>query len=99
MLAYLIVYYNVTNSEQFKKYLKAVEPLMHKRGGRMIAEGSPDVVDGTFPWERAVVFEWPSRKDALDFRNSDEYKEIKRVREGASEFQGVVLEGLPDLQL
>jgi len=94
MLAYLIVYYNVTNSEQFKKYLKAVEPLMHKRGGRMIAEGSPDVVDGTFPWERAVVFEWPSRKDALDFRNSDEYKVIKQLREGASEFQGIVLEGI-----
>ena len=95
MPAYLIVYYNVTNSEQFKKYLEAVRPLMHKKGGRMIAEGSPDVVDGTFPWERAVVFEWPSREDALDFRNSDEYKEIKKLRVGASEFQGIVLEGIP----
>ncbi len=59
----------------------------------MITEGSPDVVDGTFPWERAVIFEWPSRKDALDFRNSDEYKEIKKLREGAPEIQGIVLEG------
>ena len=92
MSAYLIVYYNVTNSEQFKKYLEAVGPLIHKRGGRMIAEGSPDVVDGTFPWERAVVFEWSSRKDALDFRNSD--KEIKQLRVGVSEFQGIVLEGI-----
>jgi uncharacterized protein (DUF1330 family) len=94
MPAYLIVYYNVTNSEQFNKYLKAVEPLMHSRGGRMIAKGTPDAVDGPFPWEHAVVFEWPSRKDALDFRNSDEYKEIKQLREGASEFQGIVLEGM-----
>ena len=94
MSAYLIVYYNVTNTEQFKKYLEAVEPLMHKRGGHKIAEGSPDVVDGIFPWERAVVFEWPSRKDALDFRNSDEYKEIKQLRVGVSEFKGIVLEGI-----
>ena len=94
MPAYLIVYYNVTNSGKFKKYLETVGPLMHKRGGRMIAEGSPDVVDGTFPWEQAVVFEWPSRKDALDFRNSDEYKEIKKLRVGVSEFQGIVLEGI-----
>jgi uncharacterized protein (DUF1330 family) len=94
MPAYLIVYVNVTNSEQFNKYLKVVEPLMQKRGGRRIAKGSPDVVDGTFPWEYAVIFEWPSRKDALDFRNSDEYKEIKKLREGASEFQGIVLEGI-----
>ena len=41
MPAYLLVYYNVTNSEQFKKYLEAVGPLIHKRGGRMIAEGLP----------------------------------------------------------
>ena len=94
MPAYLIVYYNVTNSEQFKKFLEAVGPLMHKRGGRKIAEGSPDVVDGTFPWEGAVVFEWSSRKDAIDFRNSDEYKEIKQIRVGISEFQAIVLEGI-----
>ena len=67
---------------------------MHKRGGRMIAEGPFDVVDGPFPWEHAVVFEWPSRKDALDFRNSDEYKVIKQLREGVSEFQGIILEGI-----
>ena len=91
MPAYLIVYYNVTNSEQFKIYLEAVEPLMHKKGGRKIAKGSPDVVDGTFPWEHAVIFEWPSRKDALDFRNSNEYKKIKKLREGAAEFQGIVV--------
>jgi uncharacterized protein (DUF1330 family) len=94
MPAYLIVYYNVTNSEQFKKYLEAVGPLIHKRGGRKKAGGSPDVVDGPFPWERAVVFEWPSRKDAIDFRNSDEYKEIKQIRVGGSEFQGIILEGI-----
>ena len=94
MPAYLIVYYNVTNLEQFKKYLEAVKPLMHKSGGHMIAEGPFDVVDGPFPWEHAVVFEWPSRKDALDFRNSDEYKVIKQLREGVSEFQGIVLEGI-----
>ncbi len=94
MPAYLIVYYNVTDSEQFKKYLEAVEPLIHKRVGGMIAEGTPDVVDGPFPWEHAVVFEWPSRKDALDFRNSDEYKVIKQLREGVSEFQGIILEGI-----
>jgi uncharacterized protein (DUF1330 family) len=94
MPAYLIVYYNVTNSEKFKKYLEAVYPLIHKKGGRLIAKGSPDVVDGTFPWERAVVFEWSSRKDALDFRNSDEYKEIKQLREGVPEFQAIILEGI-----
>jgi uncharacterized protein (DUF1330 family) len=52
------------------------------RGGRLIAKGSPDVVEGTFPWERVVVFEWPSRKDAHDFRNTDEDKEIKQLRVG-----------------
>ena len=89
--AYLIVYYSVTKSEQFKNYLESVEPVIHGRGGRIIAEGSADIMDGTFPWERAVVFEWHSRKDALDFRNSAEYKDIKNLLDGAAEFQGIIL--------
>ena len=94
MAAFLIVYDTVTDPARFQKYAQTVEPVIERRGGRMVAAGSPDVVEGAFPWERAVVFEWPSRADALGFWNSDEYAEIRKLREGAAEFQAVILEGI-----
>lgn len=60
----------------------------------MIASSPPDVVEGDWPWERAVVFEWPSREDALGFWNSDEYAEVRKLREGAARFQAIVVEGI-----
>jgi uncharacterized protein (DUF1330 family) len=66
MPAFLIIYVNVTNPEQFKKYAEAVIPAISRRGGKLTAFGQPDVVEGDFPWHRALIFEWPSKKDALD---------------------------------
>jgi uncharacterized protein (DUF1330 family) len=99
MVAYLIVYDTITDENQFRKYAEAVEPLIQKLGGTMAAGGSPDVLEGTFSWDRAVVFEWDSRQAALDFWHSPEYGQIKKLREGIAEFQAIVIEGiqLPNL--
>ena len=94
MAAFLIVYDTITDPEKFARYAKAVEPLITRMGGRMVGAGTPEVVEGEFPWERAVVFEWPSRQAATDFWHSDEYREVKKLREGAAVFQAVILEGI-----
>jgi uncharacterized protein (DUF1330 family) len=60
----------------------------------MTAAGEPDVAEGDFPWKIAVIYEWPSRKDALEFLHSDEYNEIKKQRKGAADFQTIIIEGV-----
>ena len=94
MSAYLIVYDTVTDPAKFLQYVKAVDPVIIRRGGRMVASGAPDVMEGEFPQERALVFEWPTRQAASDFWHSDEYTEIKKLREGAAVIQAIIIEGI-----
>ncbi len=94
MAAYLIVYETITDTARFLQYVKTVDPIIVRRGGRLVASGPPDVVEGDFPLERALVFEWPSRQAASEFWHSEEYTEIKKLREGAARIQAIIIEGI-----
>lgn len=97
MPAYLIVYETITNTEQFGKYLQALQPELYRRGVHIVAAGPPNVVERILPWKHTVVLEWPSGKDVIDFWNSEEYANIKKLREGAADVQATILEGI-DMQ-
>jgi uncharacterized protein (DUF1330 family) len=90
----MIVYETITDPSRFLQYVKTVDPVIIRRGGRLVAAGPPDVVEGEFPLERALVFEWPNRQAASDFWNSEEYTEIKKLREGAAVIQAIIIEGI-----
>jgi uncharacterized protein (DUF1330 family) len=92
--AYLIVYETVTDPSKFSQYVKSVDPVIIRRGGRLVASGPPDVVEGEFPLEQALVFEWPTRQAASDFWHSGEYTEIKKLREGAAVIKAIMIEGI-----
>jgi uncharacterized protein (DUF1330 family) len=92
--AYLIVYETVTDPSRFSGYVKSVDPVITRRGGRLVASGLPEVVEGEFPLEQALVFEWPTRQAASDFWHSGEYTEIKKLREGAAVIKAIIIEGI-----
>jgi len=92
--AYLIVYETITDTSRFSRYVKSVDPVILRRGGRLVASGPPNVVEGDFPFERALVIEWPTRQAASDFWQSEEYTEIKKLREDAAVIQAIIIEGI-----
>lgn len=94
MAAYFVVYQNVTDLQQYGEYFKAVVPLIDQCGGRLIAQGSPEAMEGEMPWQRIVVLEWRSRQEFLHFWQSDEYAEIKQLRQGAAEWQAAIVESV-----
>ncbi|MCU0532767.1 MAG: DUF1330 domain-containing protein [Hydrococcus sp. Prado102] len=94
MSAYFVVYLNVTEPDRFAEYFQVVMPVIKRRGGRLIAQGTPEVIEGTLSFKQAVLFEWRSRQDLLEYWHSDEYAQIKKLREGAAEFQAVVIESI-----
>ena len=51
-------------------------------------------MEGEFSLEHALVFEWPTRQAASDFWHSEEYTEIKKLREGAAAIQAIIVDGL-----
>jgi len=90
MSTYFVVRLNVTDPDRFAKYFQNVMPIIERRGGRLIAQGIPEASRS----DQAVVFEWPSRQDFLDYWHSEEYAEIKLLREGVAEFEAVLIAGI-----
>ncbi|MFA7597117.1 MAG: DUF1330 domain-containing protein [Novosphingobium sp.] len=91
MSAYMVVFARVDDAEQFGKYVEAVQPLIAAHGGKLIGRGVPPVVlEGNWPWHTVGVLEFPSVEAAETFWHSPEYTEVKKLREGNSEFQVVV---------
>jgi uncharacterized protein (DUF1330 family) len=94
MALYFVVSLKIIDADRFMAYFQAVMPLIQQRGGRLIAQGIPEVIEGSAAGSQSAVFEWPSRQVFLDYWHSKEYAEIRKLREGAVEFQGAIVEGV-----
>jgi uncharacterized protein (DUF1330 family) len=55
--------------------------------------GTTTKIEGTFPYQRTVVIQFPSFKNALDWYNSDEYKPIREIRFKNAKSIGLIIEG------
>jgi uncharacterized protein (DUF1330 family) len=93
MAVYFVVSLKITDADRFMEYFQAVMPLINQRGGRLIAQGTPEAIEGNVIRSQSAVFEWSSRQ-VLDCWYSNEYAAIRKLREGAVEFQRVIVEGI-----
>ena len=95
MTAYLIAKINVTDMEQYKKYMAVSPNLIKKFGGRFIARGGEMItLEGPEETQRMVLIEFPSLERVKAFYNSAEYQEAKKLRQGAASAQFIVIEGV-----
>lgn len=60
-------------------YLESVEATVAPFGGKWLAQGSGDVVEGAWPGA-VVLMEFPSREAATSWYNSAAYQEILPLR-------------------
>ncbi len=95
MKAYMIVRCVIHDREKFiSGYGAQAGKLLEEYGGRYLIRAP-----GAIPLEgieednnSVVISEWPSKERALEFWNSDEYQEIKKLREGIAECKVLVIE-------
>lgn len=91
MGAYLIVMARIDDAEAFGHYVTAVQPLIAAHGGKLIGRGTPPVVlEGDWAWHTVGVLTFPTMEAAERFWHSPEYTEVKKLREGNSQFQVVL---------
>ncbi|CAG0942310.1 hypothetical protein GPROT2_01650 [Gammaproteobacteria bacterium] len=92
---YMIIIARLGDRQRFLDgYARAVPPLVEKFGGRYVIRGSGGrfLEGGWCDNPSALVSEWPSKAAALAFWNSPEYAEAKKLREGAGDFQVLLIE-------
>jgi uncharacterized protein (DUF1330 family) len=94
MAAFLFIQGAVSDKARYKAYQEAVQPLIGRFDGRLLASGwGLEVLEGGYDGRRLVVFEFPSMERLKAFWNSPDYIEVKRIRAGAAELDIWAVQG------
>ncbi|MFJ2646226.1 DUF1330 domain-containing protein [Streptomyces sp. NPDC087420] len=97
MSAYVINHLRIPGgipNEEGLQYLEQVEETAKAYGGRWLAQGEAEVVEGAWPGS-AVLMEFPSATDARNWHESPEYQKILPLRVNSSISDLILIEGVP----
>jgi uncharacterized protein (DUF1330 family) len=90
---YWIVRVDITDPEQYKKYIAANAKPLARHGARFLVRGAPfENVEGNSRARNAVI-EFPSYQAARDCWHSPDYQEAIRLRAPASTADLIIIEG------
>jgi uncharacterized protein (DUF1330 family) len=92
--AYLVVDARVTDAERILRYRELASVAVHRYGGRYLVRGGAiETLEGDWKPERIVIVEFDSRDAVRRFYDSPEYRAAREAREGAAEFDMLLVEG------
>ena len=95
MAAYVIVEVETRDQELMQRYRAMVPPTVATYGGRFIVRGGAcGTLEGGWTPERIVVLEFPSGERARAWWSSEEYSELKAMRQKAGQTRMIVVEGV-----
>ena len=79
---YMIGDVDIKNINEYKKYMEKVKPMIESYSGEYLIRGGEIDSLETNLWKptRIVLVKFPSKKLAMEWYNSDEYKPYKKIR-------------------
>jgi uncharacterized protein (DUF1330 family) len=93
--AYVIYQGEVVDPERYDEYkTKGAASIVAACGRYVVRGGDVEVLEGEAPAGRTVVLEFPTMQAAVDWYRSDEYTEIRKLREGAARARMYVVDGI-----
>ena len=94
MPAYVIAETDVHDAAKYEHYKAAAPATIAAYGGRYAARGGElSVLEGDWQPTRLVILEFDDLEAARRWYDSPEYREARRLREGAATFRVVAVEG------
>jgi uncharacterized protein (DUF1330 family) len=94
MTAFLIANIDVTDTATFEEYRAQVPAVIAQYGGTYrVRGGAIETVEGTSPFKRLVVLEFPTMAALKAFYHSPEYAPLIALRQKASRGEVVLVEG------
>ena len=86
MPVYIVSRVNITDKERMAGYMAAAPATVEAHGGRYIVRtGDIEVLEGDQTCDRVVVLEFPTRAQALDWYQSQDYRPLRDVRWSAAQ--------------
>jgi len=85
MPVYVIAQIKIHDPEGYKKYEEGFIPIFMQYGGTFLGlSEDPEILEGEWPFTRAVLISFETAEKARAWMNSPEYQEIAKHRHAAS---------------
>lgn len=95
MSTYFIANLDIHDREAFGEYPRLVAPQIEAYGGRYLVRGGDfEILEGGWSPKRLVVLEFPSVEQARRWYDSDDYRELRELRQRAAATDLVLVEGV-----
>ncbi len=95
MTAYVIVETDVTDPEQYQRYMAASPAAIAAGGGRFLVRGGElAVLEGDWSPSRLVMLEFEDLEAAKRWYDSEVYQEARKLRQGAANFRAIAVQGV-----
>ena len=95
MSAYLIATLKIHDRERYGSYEAGFIDIFNRYKGKLLSvDEDVQTLEGDWSFTRTVLVEFPSKEDALDWFQSDEYQALADHRKAASSGSIVMLQGL-----
>ena len=92
--AYVIYEGEVLDPERYEDYKPKAAASIVAAGGRYLVRGGEvEVLEGEAPAGRTVVLEFSTMQAARAWYRSEEYNEIRKIREGAARVRMYIVDG------
>lgn len=87
---------NITNIDQYTDYTQKNIDIVNKYGGKFLyRNNNREHIEGQSINDRIVIVEFPNNQQAKNWYNSQEYQEIKKIRDSISDASIYVLDSYP----
>ena len=94
MSAYVVARIEVTDGDRYQEYVKATPAILARYGGRFIARGGQiTTLEGPLETRRVVLIEFPSAEQAQAWYHSQEYQDVKKLRQGTATASIITIDG------
>jgi uncharacterized protein (DUF1330 family) len=93
---YFIGESDISNPDAFaKEYVPVTMADIKANGGRYVAAGKPTSIEGEPPKSRIVVIAFDSMEKIQAWRNSEAFKDHRKIGDKYAKFRSFVVEGMP----
>ena len=91
---YAVVEIDMKNADVYQKeYVPKAQAVIKAAGGRLLAAGKATSIEGAAPKSRVVIQQWDSMEQYQAYRNSKEFKEVRKTGDTLATFRSFVVEG------
>jgi uncharacterized protein (DUF1330 family) len=95
MAAYVIAEIRIKDPEKYEEYRLMVPATLDMHGGRYLVRGGETrLLEGEPQPNRLAVLEFESAERAVEWYESEDYRQLIPIRQAASEFRLVLVKGV-----